>query len=208
MEEEFIPQPNGGVQGEFRLNIIPSPGGSILSEGFLQSPGFKVGSSGWQLNADGSIVASVLSTYDLATGVIRLRIDNDALKFYDSAGTLEARMEGVSVSDPEGVNGIVLETIDGAGFSYLFSSAGFYMPGGTFYQGTVTCEKDDTNLILKHHTSGDECMLQPHSEGSGIATLELENQPAPGTGTPAQNRTIKIWVNGNAYYLLASTTAT
>lgn len=115
------------------------------------------------------------------------------------------RMRYVS-QEQYGTDGLLIEPIPGSGlFEFLVSSAGFFSPGGNFY-GTVTIRKDDTSIVLTHETSLDECILQPHSEGGGVATLELVNQPAVGTGTPSANRTIKIWVDGTAYYLLASTT--
>lgn len=114
------------------------------------------------------------------------------------------RMRYVS-QEEYGTDGLLIEPIPGSGlFEFLISSAGFFSPGGNFY-GTVTIRKDDASIVLTHETSLDELIIQPHPEGAGIATLELDNQPAPGTGTPAANRTIKIWINGTAYYLLAST---
>lgn len=108
----------------------------------------------------------------------------------------------------DGVAGILIETIPGSGiFEYLFGSSGFIIPGGTVDNGTLTLKKDDSNLIIQGKSHNDYVVFGVTSE-SGAGTLDLDGYLVPGTGTPSQNRTIKVQVNGTTYYLLASTSAT
>ncbi len=70
-----IPQHNLEEVPPQGLNIVPSPNGSTIPKGALQSPNFQPGVSGWIIRADGtaefqSVTITGSGAYQLASGTI------------------------------------------------------------------------------------------------------------------------------------------
>lgn len=76
------------------------------------------------------------------------------------------RIRAMSVNGPDGVDGILIETVPGSGvFEYLFSSAGFVFPGGLF-TGSI-----NPNITASYNIGRDDFVTQRWN------TIYLVNAP-------------------------------
>jgi len=81
-------------------NVVPAAGGSILKDGFLQSPNFVSGASGWQLNSNGIIKAVgviISGAITAITGLIGGWTISALAIFKD--GTTDAESAGLAPAD-------------------------------------------------------------------------------------------------------------
>lgn len=179
-----IPQVNEEPR-PFNSGISSGPGGSIFSGGEFSSA-FQVKKNGWKLNEDGSI-------------------NVDIINFLDAQGVLRSTLEGVDVEN-EGVDGLLIRTIAGTGiYEYLFSSAGFLMPGGSF-EGTITVGTGAGVVLGTTGMSGHVGLVDNLRTGSEYQ-LEIVMGATIASTTNSVTQKIPVYINGVQYYLLATTSA-
>ena len=56
-----LPQPNASAVAVDPANIVPAAGGSILKDGFVQSPNYVKGIAGWKIDAAGNAEFKIIT---------------------------------------------------------------------------------------------------------------------------------------------------
>lgn len=187
--------------GELQTNIpIDTPSVGVSNDEGIQLP----------VNIVPGPSGSLLQTGSLKS----VRGSQNSFWSLNADGTIDvggSHLLGLSIS-ANGVNGLLINTtgILGVG-EYVFSSAGFFMPGG-FFTGTVTIIKSDTHLVFRVVEASDDTTIGelivegvPYGPtAGGLVQLALDSPTFASSSSVVQAK-IAIAVGGTQYYILAST---
>lgn len=192
------------LQKEF--DKLPNPFGVRFTNALVSS-NFIEGSSGWRIQENGDVEfndavlrGTLLSGDEDETHII-VDGDNGIIEFYGPDGLKKAWIEGQDLAT-DGIDGLLLRTTDGAGYDYLFSSAGFAMPGGTF-DGSIGLTTG-AGIALGGGFITPNVFLNDIAFGVSEFQLSLEMAAVIAAVAVASTHKVPIKINGTQYYLLAT----